>query len=66
MEGKRRPKPRTLHRVYSRSRLEEQLWALAYQQLGPCRRRPAELRPRSARERPPAAVPRSSASAQGA
>jgi hypothetical protein len=39
MEGPGRPRERTLKRCYQCSRLEEQLWATAYEQVSPVIRR---------------------------
>lgn len=45
MEGRRRSRDRRLKRCHQGNRLEDQLWATAYEQIWPLvRRRPAEQR----------------------
>ena len=66
MEDQRRRKSRTLQRLCVCSRLEEQLWALAYQQLGLGIGRPAGRLPEPARKRARPRAPTSSSIAHGA
>jgi hypothetical protein len=65
MEEKRRPKHRPLHRICVPSRLEAQLWALAYQQLQRCAGPHAGPAPELATAHVRPALSSSSAIAQG-